>query len=290
MGKADQEPVKATQLMVDEDYIKTLGLQLIAGRDFSKEIKTDKDASFIINETGVKNLGFGTAEKALGQTLTWPTWSNPDSLKKGQVIGVVKDFHFKSLYDKVEPAVLQIYPNAYSKVAVKIKTAGIEGTLAHVKKTWNQFTPDYPLEYNFLDESFNQMYKADDKLKSLLSIFTAVTIFVGCLGLFGLAAYAAERRRKEVGIRKVLGASVKGIVLHLSKDFIKLVLIALIIASPIAWYLMNKWLQNFPYRVNISWWIFILSGLMTVLIALITVSFQSIKAATNNPVKSLRTE
>jgi putative ABC transport system permease protein len=206
------------------------------------------------------------------------------------VIGVVKDFHFKSLYDKVEPAVLQIYPKAYSKVAVKLKYAGIENILANIKSTWNKFAPGYPLEYNFLDESFNSMYQSDDRLKTLLSLFAAITVFVGCLGLFGLAAYAAERRKKEVGIRKVLGASVRGIVYHLSKDFVKLVVIALVIASPIASYFMNRWLQDFPYRINITGWVFVLAALIALLIAFATISFQAINAATANPVKSLRTE
>jgi putative ABC transport system permease protein len=284
------EEKKATQLMVDHDYIKTLGLKLIAGRDFSTDIKTDKDNAYIINETAVKDLGLGTPEDALGETLLWNTWRKPDLVKKGQVIGVVKDFHYKSLYDKVEPAVLQIYPEAYSKVAVKLRTAGIENSIASIKKVWNRFTPAYPIDYNFLDESFDQMYKADDKLKSLLWMFTAITIFVACLGLFGLAAYAAEHKKKEISIRKILGASVHGVVLLLSKQFIKLVIIAFFIASPIAWYLMNMWLQDFPYRVFLSGWIFIISGLLAIIIALATVSFQAIKAAIANPVKSLRTE
>jgi putative ABC transport system permease protein len=148
---------KATQMMVDHDYVKTLGVKLLAGRDFSKQMETDKDQAYIINETAVRDLGLGTPEKAIGKTLLWPTWQNPDSMKRGQVIGVVKDFHYKSLYDKVEPAVLQIYPNAYSKVAVKVKTAGIDNSLAHVKNVWNKFSPDYPLDYRFLDENFEKM-------------------------------------------------------------------------------------------------------------------------------------
>jgi putative ABC transport system permease protein len=282
----------ATQLMVDYDYIKTLGLQLVAGRDFSRSMSTDKDHAWIINETAVKQLGFGTPQKALGQNLSWHVWNdkNPDSLKRGQVIGVVKDFNYKSLYDKVETTVLQIFPDAAWKVAVKMKAANMGSTINGVKDTWNKFTPEYPIEYKFLDENFEQMYQSEDKLKSLLWIFTAIAIFVGCLGLFGLAAYTAERRRKEVGIRKVLGASTKGVVMLLSKDFIKLVLISLLIASPVAWYFMNKWLQDFAYRIDISWWIFFLAGLVTILIALITVSFQAIKAAIANPVKSLRSE
>ncbi len=281
-----------TQLMVDEDYISTLGLQMIAGRDFSRDIRTDKDEAFIINETAVKELGFGTAEKAIGKPLMWHPWgaSNPDSLKKGRVIGIVKDFHFKSLYDKVGSAVLQIFPDAAWKVAVKMKSADLGNALAHVKTTWTKFSTEFPIEYKFLDENFEVMYTSEDKLRSLLWIFTAIAVFVGCLGLFGLAAYAAERRTKEIGIRKVLGASVNGIVLLLSKDFLRLVLVALIVASPIAWYFMNKWLQDFAYRINISWWVFALAGGVALFIALLTVSFQAIRAALTNPVKSLRTE
>ena len=287
-----QVPQSATQLMVDFDYIKTLGLQIVAGRDFSKAMGTDKDHAWIINETAVKTLGFGSPQKALGQKLYWHPWgaANPDSLKVGQVIGVVKDFNYKSLYDKVETTVLQIFPDAAWKVAVKMQTADIENTINGVRNAWNKFTPEFPIEYKFLDENFDVMYKSEDKLKSLLAIFTSIAIFVGCLGLFGLAAYSAERRRKEVGIRKVLGASTQGVVLLLSKNFIKLVAISLLIASPVAWYFMNKWLQDFAYRINISWWMFAMAAILALSIAIVTVSFQAIRAAIANPVKSLRME
>ncbi|MFI5151869.1 MAG: ABC transporter permease [Chitinophagales bacterium] len=282
----------ATQLTVDFDYIRTLGLQIIEGRDFSREMRTDQDHAWIINETAVKDLGFSTPQKAIGQTLSWHPWDakNPDSLKTGQVIGVVKDFNYKSLYDKVETAVIQIFPGAAWKVAVKLKAGAVAGGISHVKKIWSKFSPDYPIEYSFLDDSFEQMYTAEDKLQTLLWIFTGMAIFVGCLGLFGLAAYTAERRKKEVGIRKVLGASVENLVLLLSKDFVRLVLISLFVASPIAWYFMNKWLQDFAYRINIGWWAFGLAGILALSVAFITVSFQAIKAAMANPVKSLRTE
>ena len=284
--------LSATQLMVDFDYVKTLGLQLVAGRDFSKEMKTDQDHAFLINETAVKTMGFGTPEKAIGQPLYWHPWdgNNRDSLKEGNVVGVVKDFNYKSLYDKMEPTVLQIYPSAAWKVAVKIKTSGIENTISQVKKVWSVYSPEFPLEFNFLDENFDQMYKSEDKLKTLLWIFTGIAIFVGCLGLFGLATFTAERRRKELGIRKVLGASAQGLVMLLSKDFIKLVLVSVLIASPIAWLLMNKWLQDFAYRITVSIWIFIGAGLLAVVIAFCTVGFQAIKAALANPVSSLRSE
>ena len=282
----------ATQLMGDYDYIKTLGLQIVTGRDFSKSMATDKDHAWIINETAVKTLGFGTPEKALGQTLYWHAWDapNPDSLKAGQVIGVVKDFNYKSLYEKVETTVLQIYPFAAWKVAVKLKAANIGNAINGVRNVWGKFSPEYPLEYKFLDENFGQMYNAEDRLSLLLGIFTAIAIFIGCLGLFGLAAYTAERRKKEVGIRKVLGASTQGIVLLLSKDFVKLVIVALLVASPVGWYFMNKWLEHFAYRINIAWWIFAIAAAVAIGIALITVSFQAVKAALANPVKSLRSE
>lgn len=287
--RPELKPTKATQVMVDEDYIKTLGLSLLAGRDFSKGIQSDVSA-FIINETAVKEFGLGTPKDAIGKTLSWPTWRKGDSLKTGPVIGVVKDFHYKSLHERVEPAVLHIYPPAYSKVAVKLDGGKIESEIAGIKTLWSKFSPEYPIEYNFLDESFDNMYKAEDKLKTLLSFFTAISIFVACLGLLGLAAYAAERRKKELGIRKVLGATVQGLVVLLSKDFIKLVLIALLIASPVAWYFMNKWLEGFAYRIGIAWWMFALAALLAVVLALLTVSFQAVKAALTNPVRNLRAE
>ena len=278
------KPTRATQLMVDEHYIKTLGLSIVAGRDFSKDIQSDI-SSYIINETAVKELGLGTPQNALGKNLSWPTWRKPDSLKTGQIIGVVKDFHFKSLHERVEPAVLHIYPQAYSKVAVKVTGAAMEASLADVKKLWARFSPDYPIEYTFLDESFAKMYKAEDKLKTLLSLFTAITIFVACLALMGLAAYAAERRKKEIGIRKVLGATVQGVAVLL-----KLVFISILLASPVAWYVMNQWLKNFSYRIDITWWMFAAAGVLAVLLALLTVSSHAIRAALTNPVKNLRAE
>jgi putative ABC transport system permease protein len=287
-----QETRSATQLTVDYDYIKTLGLHLVAGRDFAKEMGGDKDHAWIINETAVRELGFGTPAKALGQTLSWHPWgaANPDSLKTGPIIGVVKDFNYKSLYDKVQTAIIQIRPEAAWKVAVKLGPGNIGATIARVREAWNKFAPDYPLEYSFLDQSFGQMYTAEDKLNSLLWIFTGLAIFVGCLGLFSLAAYTAERRKKEVGIRKVLGATTHNLVFLLSKEFIRLVVLSLLIASPVAGFAMSQWLRAFPYRIDIGWPVFALTAAGVIGIAFITVSFQSIKAALANPVKTLRSE
>ena len=281
-----------TQLMVDFDYINTLDVKVLAGRAFSKEFKTDADQAYMINETAVRELGFGTPEQALGQTLLWDTWdeSKPDSLKEGKIIGVVKDFHFKSLYDKVDPTVLQIFPGAYWKVAVKMRSENVASSIDHVKEVWATFSPDYPIEYIFMDDNFEKMYKAEDKLKSLLSIFTAIAIFVACLGLFGLAAFAAERRKKEIGIRKVLGASTASIMALLSRDFLLLVLLAAILAFPLALFAMQKWLQDFAYRIDIPVWVFFAAGGVAAVVAFLTISYQALKAATSNPVLNLRTD
>ncbi|MDX5480618.1 MAG: ABC transporter permease [Hymenobacteraceae bacterium] len=279
-----------TQLMVDYDYINTLEVSLLAGRPFSKDHKTDAAHAFMINETAVRELGYRTPESALGQPLRWQVWNdvNPDSIKEGKIIGVVRDFHYKSLYEKVEPTVLQIFPSAYWKVAVKIDAADVAGSVAHVKTVWSKFSPDYPIEYIFMDENFDKMYKAEDKLRALLWIFTGIAIFVACLGLYGLAAYAAERRKKEIGIRKVLGADTSTIVALLSKEFLMLIVVAALIAFPLAWYAMHVWLQDFAYRISVPVWAFLLAGLVAAIVAFATVSYQAIKAATANPVANLR--
>jgi putative ABC transport system permease protein len=289
-GKGKQFPV--TQFLVDHDYIKTMGLQLLAGRDFSRSMATDPSQAFIINETAVKTLGLGTPEQAIGKPLHWNVWSdsNPDSLKKGSVIGVVRDFHISSLHTPINATVLQIFPDAAYKVALKVDAKNISQTIARVESVWNKFSPAYPLSYQFLDENFAKMYKSEEKLSVLLGIFTAVAIFIGCLGLLGLATYTAEQRVKEIGIRKTLGATVSNIIILLSKDFVKLVLLAVLIASPVAWWVMNKWIQDYAYRIRIGWEVFAIAGGAALLIAVLTVSFQAVRAAIANPVKSLRTE
>ncbi|MDB5001092.1 MAG: hypothetical protein JWR76_2169, partial [Mucilaginibacter sp.] len=265
---------------------------LVAGRDFSKNIKTDQPEGFIINETAVRELGFGTPQKAIGQKLEWKVWvsKTPDSLKKGRIIGVVKDFNYKNLYEKVNSAVIQIYPEAYWKVAVKLKTADAANTISYINNIWKKYSPGYPMDYTFMDENFKRMYQSEDKFRALLIIFTGLAIFIGCLGLFGLAAYTAERRTKEIGIRKILGADVNSIVMLLSGEFLKLILIALVIATPLAWYFMNGWLKDFAYRIEIGWAVFVLAGVLAIVIAMLTVSYQGIKAALVNPVKNLRVE
>jgi putative ABC transport system permease protein len=290
---AEQKEYPANVFIGDEDYVKTLGLRIIAGRDFSREMSTDVKESFLINETAVKVFGYGNPEKAIGQPMSWNEWYPTDSLhpvKKGKVIGVVQDFHYKSLHEKVTASVIQLYPQVAYTVAAKLKTADLKGTISFINNTWNKYISTYPLDYKFMDESYGVMYGSEEKLSELLWIFTIMAIIVGCMGLFGLAAFSAEQRTKEIGIRKVLGANVLDIVGLLSKSFLVLVVIASLIAFPIAWWAMNNWLKDFPYRIIISWWVFGIAIIAALLIALLTVSFQSIKAAIANPVKSLRTE
>jgi putative ABC transport system permease protein len=292
-GVEGEKDRSANVFIGDHDYAKTLGLRIIAGRDFSKDMATDENEAFLINETAVKEWGFGTPEKAIGQKISWDKWSPKDTLnkiKRGKVIGVIEDFHYKSLHEKVTASVIQIYPEVVFAVAVKLRTADIKNTIAYINNVWGKFVPQFPLDYKFMDETYATMYKAEAKLSDLLWIFTIMAIVVGCMGLFGLAAFSAEQRTKELGIRKVLGANAFDIVGLLSKNFLVLVLIASLIAFPIAWWAMNSWLKDFPYRVDISWWVFGIAIVAALAIALLTVSFQAIKAALANPVKSLRTE
>jgi putative ABC transport system permease protein len=277
-----------TDIYTDQNYIPTLGMSMTAGRNFSLDFPTDSSA-VIINETAAKLLGF---KNPLNEIVYRPTGYVPDgsfTSKPLHIVGVVKDFNFSSMHDKVGPLIIELGEN-YGSIAMRINTKNIPALISQVRNKWNSMAPGQPFSYSFLDEDFNKMYNADQRTGTLFITFAVFAIFIACLGLFGLVTYAAEQRIKEIGIRKVLGASVGEIVTMISKDFVKLVLIAFLIAFPIAWWMMNKWLQSFAYRINISWWVFALAGLLTITIALITVSFQAIKAAIANPVKNLRTE
>jgi putative ABC transport system permease protein len=292
-GKNEGKDFSVSMFLGDYEYVKTLGLQLIAGRDFSKDMATDVREAFIINETAVKEFGFESPEKAIGQPIHWNEWQPADTLnpiKKGKVIGVVKDFHYKSLHEKVTATVIHIAPQELYKIAVKVKESDMQNTLAYIHAIWNRFSPEFPLDYKFMDETYGNMYMTEQKLSDLLWIFAALAIAVGCMGLFGLAAFSVQQRIKEIGIRKVLGATAFNIMGLLSINFVLLVFIASVIAIPVAWWAMSSWLDDFPYRITLSWWVFVLATVTALAIALITVSFQSVRAATSNPVKSLRTE
>ncbi|MGE5317576.1 MAG: ABC transporter permease [Chloroflexota bacterium] len=286
--------IHATTLFIgDHDYIKTLGLRLIEGRDFSREMATDEREAFIINETAVREFGFGTPSSAIGKPIKWREWNPVDSLhpiKKGKVIGVIEDFHYKSLHEKVSSSVIQLYPAVLYKIAVKLKPSETAATVTSIKHLWDQFSPVYPFDYDFIDDSYALMYNSEEKMGTLLWLFTIMAIMVGCMGLFALAALSAEERTKEIGIRKVLGAGIIQIMNLLSKSFMKLIVIASLIAMPLAWLAMNRWLEEFPYRVSIEWWIFVATFLLTAFIALVTISLQIIKVALMKPVKALRTE
>ncbi|WP_419800875.1 ABC transporter permease [Mucilaginibacter sp.] len=282
-GKENQI-MKTLEYHVDEQYLPTLSMQLAAGRNFSKAFATDSSA-MVINETAAKAFGWGS--NAVGQRITR---QNSDKGKNFTytVIGVVKDFNFKSLHEPVTPLLMVLQPEW--GLIFKVKTGDVSGLLATMKQDWAKFNVDEPFTYSFMDELYNKTYQAEEKAGSILSIFTVLTIFVACLGLFGLAIYTTEQRTKEIGIRKVLGASVASVTTLLSKDFIKLVLIACVIAFPLSYWAMQKWLQDFAYRITISWWVFVLAAIISLVIALATVSFQAIKAALANPVESLRSE
>jgi putative ABC transport system permease protein len=277
-----------TDFYVDQNYIPTLGMQMSSGRNFSKTFISDSTA-VIVNETSAKLLGF---KNPLNEKLYRPSDYAGNGMLKAReyhIVGVVKDFNFNSMHDKVGPMVIELNEN-WGKIAIRVNTKNIPALISAVEGKWNSMSPGQPITYSFLDADFNKIYNADQRTGTLFITFAIFAIFIACLGLFGLVTYAAEQRIKEIGVRKVLGASVSEIVTMISKDFIKLVLIAFVIAFPVGWWMMNKWLESFAFRINISWWVFAFAGLLTLAIALITVSLQAIKAALANPVTSLRSE
>lgn len=272
--------VKTLRYDVDEQYIPTMGMKLKEGRNFSTTYGNDS-LSVVINETAAKNLGW--KDNIIGRTLT-----DKDN-KVLQVIGVVEDFHFKPLHETIAPLVMVLNDQA-GNLIIKTKATDMEKLLATIKQYYHAYPSDLPFDYSFLDDRYNQTYQSELKTGQLLTIFASLTIFVACLGLLGLAIFTTHQRKKEIGIRKVIGASVPDIARMLSFEFIRLVVIAIIIASPIAWWMMHMWLEDFAYRIDIQWWMFAITGLLAVVIALFTVSSQAIRAAVANPVNSLKDE
>ena len=277
-------PVAFQYLGIDHHFINTYKIKLLAGRNFSESYPTDDSMAFLLNESGARLLGLNNPQESIGRSLEY-------GKRKGRLVGVLQDFHFESMHEKIKPIIFIIPDDRqYSDLSVKLQGNNISEGLAHLEKTWKKFLPGNPYDYNFLDESFGRLYETEQKQGLLFTIFAGIAILIACLGLFGLASFATEQRTKEIGIRKVLGASVSGIVSMLSKDFLKLVLLANLLAWPIAWYGMYRWLQDFAYRTDISWWIFGVAAVLAVLVALLTVSFHALKAAVANPVKALKTE
>jgi len=279
-----QEKWNASTEFADFEYVKTLGLKIIAGRDFSSAFPTDTTQAVLINKTAVGKLGW-TPQQAIGK---WIQNAVSDNAKR-RIIGVVDDFNFKSLKQDIDALVISPAEDR-RQILVKLKPANLQAGIAIVKNAYSKAAPAYPLEYKFLDQQFDELYQKDIRQQTILSVFAGLAIFVACLGLFGLASFTATKRFKEIGVRKVLGSSVKSIVVLLSKDLLKPVAIATCMALPAGYWVMNKWLQNFAYKTTLSWWIFMFAALITFGIALITVSIKAIKAAIANPVKSLRTE
>ena len=267
------------------EYIPTLGMQMAAGRNFSKEFTSDS-LGMIINESAATAFGWNTM-CAVGKRIVRVN-SDKGTNIAFHVVGVVKDFNFNSLHNAISPLLMTLQPEG--GLIFKVNTTNMPGLITTMKKRWDAYNTGESFTYSFMDDLYNKTYEAEQKTGTILNIFSAFTIFVACLGLFGLATYAAEQRRKEIGVRKVLGATVTQLTQLLSSEFLKLVLIASLISFPVAWWAMNQWLQSFAYRIHISWWIFATAGFSALMVALLTVSFQSIRAAIANPVTSLRSE
>jgi putative ABC transport system permease protein len=279
-GKDPNSKPMFTSAAIGYDFIKTMNIQILKGRDFSKNFSTDS-VGFILNEQALMKIGF---KDPIGKPLTF--WQ-----KKGTIVGLVKDFHFNSLHVPVNALVLRLGENdEFGNVLVKTQPGKTKEALAGLEKLCKQLNPKFPFSYQFSDEEYAKLYKSEQMTGKLADCFAFLAIFISCLGLLGLVMFTAEQRTKEIGIRKVLGASMPSIFVLLSKEFLLFVIVAMLIASPIAWFAMNRWLRDYAYKIDISWWMFVIAGLFAVLIALTTVSIQSIKAALANPVKSLRSE
>jgi putative ABC transport system permease protein len=280
------EPTKADIKFVraDEGFIPAYGIRMVAGRNLSRQYGMDTSA-FMINEAAVKILGLKSNADAIGKDFEYGG-------RRGKLVGVFNDFHFESMHQRILPLVMYmpVNPNNYGNVSIKVSGSNMPSVLQHIEKTWKKFLPDIPYDYTFMDENFERLYESEQRQATIFTIFAFIAIFIACLGLFGLSAFAISQRVKEIGIRKVLGAEVSSIVGLLSKDFLKLVLVAALIAFPLAWYAMNRWLEDFAYRITIQWWIFLLAGLVAALVAFFTIAFQAIRAARANPVRNLRTE
>ena len=278
-GKEPKRLVSVSALSVGSDFVRTMNITLLDGRDFRLNSLADS-SNYLINETAAKLIG---EESPVGKEITFYQG-------KGRVVGLMKDFHLNSLHQAITPLVIAFYPANTRYLLVKAQAGQTQQAIADLEKLTKQVNPNYPFTYHFLDEAYEKLYNAEQQVNTLVNYFGLLAILISCLGLFGLAAFTAEQRTKEIGVRKVLGASVGSIVTLLSTDFLKLVLGAIVLATPLAYWAVSKWLGTFAYSTPLSWWVFALAGLLAVGIALLTVSFQSIRAALMNPVNSLRSE
>jgi putative ABC transport system permease protein len=273
-----------TSMIVDHDFVETYGLELVAGRNFSIAIISDQTDAFLINETAAREFGWSNPlQKRLEVPVETP-------VRKGQVVGVVKDFHFQSLHHRVEPLVLRIQPFWFRYVSVQVRTAELSETIAAIEASWREFVPNRPFDYFFLDDDFAAQYRADERLGLVFGSFTLLAIVIAVLGLFGIAMFTIESRRKEIGVRKVIGASIPGIVALLTRDYFKLIALSLLLATPVAYFAMHGWLQNFAYRISQSPGTYLSAGLVIVSIVFATIAVHALRAAVANPVHALRQE
>jgi putative ABC transport system permease protein len=269
-------------LGIDYDFIPSFGLKIIAGRNFSKDFKSDEKA-VLLNEEAAKLLGFTDFNKAVTGSII----SSGDTVR---LAGIVANYHHQGLQKAIDPMIFRLRPNSRGSYSLKIHSNNVQATIASVQQAWNKYFPADPFNYFFLDDYFNKQYNADQLFGNVFGLFAFLAILIACFGLLGLSAYNVLQRTKEIGIRKILGASTQNLLYLLSKDFLLLVLIAFVVATPVSWWIMHNWLQDYAYRISITWWVFAVAGIAAVFIALMTISFQAIRAALANPVKSLRTE
>ncbi len=277
-------------IFVSHDFIPTLGIEMVAGRNFSRDFPTDTLGGYIINEAALKKIGWASAEEAIGKDFSRATGATPMAFKEGKIIGVAKNFHFKSLHQEIEGIVMELGPRAYSYVLVRTRPDNISESIAFLEEKMGEFSPTYPFTYFFQDEHFDKLYRSEDQQREVFSYFTFLAIFIACMGLLGLASFTAEQRTKEIGVRKVMGASTPNIILLLSAEFLKWVAIANIIAWPAAWFFTGNWLNNFHYRIELGLAPFLIAGSIALGVALITVFSQALKAAQTNPIEALRHE
>lgn len=280
----DMQIANLDLFFVDFDYLPQYKIKMLAGRGFSKDfLGTDTTQAMVVNETAARLFGYSSPEQAIGKR--FKQWG-----REGKIIGVMKDFHYFSLQSIIKPLTMRIEQGSYYHISVNLSGADLKGTIATIESKWKTVVQNRPFSYFFLDDNFDKQYQSEDRFGKLFLNFAVLAIFISCLGLLGLASYSTMQRTKEIGIRKVMGASVQNIINLLSRDFLKLVIISFVVAAPLAWFFMHRWLNDFAYRTAIGWWVFIIAAVLAILIAVATVSFQAIRAAVANPVKSLRAE
>ncbi|WP_242617505.1 ABC transporter permease [Cecembia calidifontis] len=280
-GSLTPMDIRLADIHVSHSFMETFGIEMAAGRDFDYQLASDSTQAFLLNESAIRAIGWASPEEALGKALHYGP-------RRGYIVGVVKDFHFESLHQPISPMVFMIPDTRFNLIAIRLKQGLEEDAIAYLKEEWIALKPDFPFNYFTIEDRFEQQYKAEEKVGTVFGFFAGLAILISVLGLFGLSAYATEQRTKEIGVRKVMGASIGNIVLLLGKDFLKLVLIGFLIAVPIAWYVMDSWLEGFAYSISISWLVFIIAGFIAAFIAALTVSSQSIRAAMVNPVDAFK--